>query len=133
MRAVEYLDQIKKLDAIISNKGEEYRRSVELASGLGEFSVGERVQASRNLQQIPNAIARYIDIEREIDELKRKRSEIIGTIERLPSVEYKILYQLFVKDSTLKELAYQFDKSYDWVKKKKHKALKIVQGMIDEN
>ena len=133
MRAVEYLDQIKKIDAIIENKSEEYRKSVELASGLGDFSVAERVQSSRNLQQIPDAIARYIDLEREIDELKRKRSEIIGTLERLPSVEYKILYQLFVKDSTLKELAYQFDKSYDWVKKKKCKALKIVQGMIDEN
>lgn len=132
MRAVEYLDQIKKIDAIISNKNEEYRRLVELSSGLGDFSVSERVKSSRKLQQIPNAIAKYIDIEREIEDLKRKRAEIIGTIERLPSVEYKIIYMLFVKDYTMKEIAYHFHKSYDWAKKKKGKALKMLQNMIDE-
>lgn len=132
MTAGEYLDQIKKIDAIIANKSEEYRRLVELATGLGDFSVTERVQSSRNLKQIPNAIAKYIDIEREIDELKRKRAEIIKTIEQLPSIEYKIIYMLYVEDYTRKEIAYQFKKSYEWVKKQRQKALKHVQQMIDE-
>lgn len=132
MKAEEYLDQIKKIDSIIANKSEDYLRSVELASGLGNFSVAERVQSSRNLQQIPDAIAKYIDIEREIEDLKRKRAEIIQTIERLPAVEYKIIYKLYVKDFTLKEVAYHFDRSYDWVKKKKRKALNRIQIILDE-
>lgn len=132
MRAEEYLDQIKKIDAIIINKSEDYRRWVGIASGNGGFSVGERVQASRNLQQIPNAIAKYIDIEREIDDLKQKRAEIIKTIEQLPSVEYRIIYMLYVKDFTLKEVAYDFGMSYEWVKKRKNKALRMVQNILDK-
>lgn len=132
MRAEEYLDQIKKIDAIITNKSEEYMRLVELSQGLGNFSVSERVQSTRNLQQIPNAIAKYIDLEREIDELKRKRAEIIKTIEQLPSVEYKIIYNLYVKDFTLKEIAYDFGMSYEWVKKWKQKALRMIQNIIDK-
>jgi DNA-directed RNA polymerase specialized sigma24 family protein len=132
MTAEEYLDQIKKLDAIITNKSEEYRRLTELSEGLGNFSVAERVQSTRNLQQIPNCIAKYIDLEREIDDLKRKRAEIIKTIEQLPSIEYKLIYKLYVKDFTLKEIAYDFDRSYEWVKKHKRKALRMVQSMIDK-
>jgi RNA polymerase sigma factor (sigma-70 family) len=94
--------------------------------------VGERVQASRNLQQIPNAIAKYIDIEREIDDLKQKRAEIIKTIEQLPSVEYKIIYMLYVKDFTYKEIAYDFGMSYEWVKKRRKNALRLVQDIIDK-
>jgi DNA-directed RNA polymerase specialized sigma subunit len=132
LRAEEYLDQIKKIDAVIINKSEEYRRWVGIASGHGDFSVGERVQASRNLHQIPNAIAKYIDIEREIDDLKQKRAEIIKTIEQLPSVEYKIIYMLYVKDSTLKEIAFDFERSYEWVKKRRKNALRMVQNIIDK-
>ena len=134
MTAEEYLEQIKKIDAMIGNKDEEYRRLVGLASGLGDFSVAERVQSSKNLQQIPNAIAKYIDVEREIEGLKRKRAEIIKTIERLPLVEYKTIYILFVKDGdfTLKDIAWEFHKSYDWAKKKKRRALGLIQKIIDE-
>lgn len=134
MRAEEYLDQIKKLDAIIINKSERYRQCVEQASGLGDFSVGERVQRTRNLQQIPDAIAKYIDLEREIEDLKEKRAEIIKTIERLPFVEYKTIYILFVKEGnfTLKDIAWEFNMGYDWAKKRKAKALRMVQAMLDE-
>lgn len=126
------MDQIKKIDAIIINKTEDYRRWVELSKGLGDFSVSERVQSSRNLRQIPNAIARYIDIEREIADLKRKREEIIKTIERLPSVEYELIYKLYVKDYTLKEVAYHFKRSYEWAQKKKRNALCLIRDMLDE-
>ena len=132
MIAEEYLDQIKKIDAIIRNKSEDYRRWVDLASGLGDFSVSERVQSSRNLQKNSNAIINYIAIEQEIDELKRKRAEIIRTMEQLPSIEYKILYKLYVEDYTRKEVAYLFHRSYEWVKKKRQRGLKLIQKMIDE-
>ncbi len=132
MTAEEYLDQIQKIDDIISNKREDYKRWVEIASGLGDFSVSERVQSSRNLQKNQNAIISYVAIEQEIDELERKRQAVISTIERLPSAEYKVIYKLYVKDYTLKEVAYSFKRSYEWAKKKKQRGLRLIQGMIDE-
>lgn len=120
--------------------GEEYRRLVGRSSGLGDFSVTERVQSSRNLQQIPEAIVGYIDVERDmialnrrIEALKQKREDIIKTIEQLPTIEYEIIYNFFVKEnpSTRKELAYQYGMSLDWVKKHKSRGLILVQRILD--
>ena len=132
MTAEAYLEQIKKLAAIIENKKEEYTRWVGLASGGGDLSAVERVKASKNPRQIPQAIVQYVELEREIRELMRQRDAIIATIERLPAIEYQILYRLYVKDCTLKEIAYQFHKSYAWAKKKKKNALRLVQSLVDK-
>lgn len=146
MRAEEYLDQIKKIDEMILNKldiikgkNDDYNLWWERASGLGGVSESERVQSSRNLQQIPDAIAKYMDIEREIERLnqqievlKQKREDIIKTIELLPSIEYKIIYKLYVKDFTMKEIAYNLHMSYEGVKKRKNKALRFIQNIIDK-
>lgn len=146
MRADEYLDQIAKIDAIVINKSEEckklndeFKRLKALASGLGGFSVSERVQSTRDLQKNAHMIIDYVDLEkeikkimREIDELKQKRAEIIKTIERLPSAEYKVIYALYVKDFTRKEVAYHYKKSIEWVKQRKARGLKLIQAMIDE-
>lgn len=132
MTAEQYLEQIQKLDVIIINKLADYNRWVAIAGGLGGVSVGDRVQSSRNLQRGSDAIGRYIDIEREIDALKQKRLDIIKTVEQLPPIEYDLIYRLYVQGHSLKEIAYHFDKSYDWVKKRKRKALGMVQKLIDE-
>lgn len=132
MTAEEYLGLIKKIDAIIVNKLRDHARWVEVAEGLGGASVGERVQSSRNLQQMPTAIGNYIDIEGEIRALERVRQEIIHTLEQLPYTEYETLFLLYVGDQTLKEVAYYFKKSYDWAKAKKRTALQHLQEIIDE-
>lgn len=132
MTAEKYLQRIKQIDAIIVNKINDHKRWVELAEGLGGFSVSERVQSSRNLYKIPDAIGRYIDIENEISALKMERQAIIRTIERLPPTEYDLIYKLYVQDYTMKEIAYQKSKSYGWVKLKKKRALELVQALIDK-
>lgn len=132
MRAVEYLEQIKKIDVIILNKRKERQRWASIADGLGGFSVSDRVQTSRNLHRGSDAIGEYIDIDREIEELEAKRQGIIDTIQRLPYNEYRVLYMLYVEEHMLKELPSEFNKSYAWVKDKKRKALKHVQNILDE-
>ncbi len=131
MTAEEYLSQIKKIDVIIKNRLRDHARWVEVADSLGGNFDGERVQSSRNLHRGADAIGNYIDIEREIADLKRKRQEIINTIERLPSTEYDLIYKLYVEDYSMKEIAYIKKKSYDWVKFKKKYALMLVQAMLD--
>ena len=132
MVAEQYLDRVKKIDTMLKNKIRDYHRWMEIAEGLGGGSLGERVQTSRNLHQLPAALGCYVDLEEEIRSLKQERQEIIKTIERLPSTEYDLIYKFYVQDYTLKELAYHFGKSYDWVKLKKKHALMLVQTMLDE-
>jgi DNA-directed RNA polymerase specialized sigma subunit len=129
------LERIKQIDAIIADENEEYEKLFEIASGFGGgFSIGERVQSSKNLQKMPDAVGAYMEVEKRIKALKRERQEIIDTIRTLPTNEYKILYKLFVKEPAflLKELPDEFGMSYDWVKKTKRKALEHLQAILDE-
>ena len=132
MTAEKYLEQIRMLDDMILTKLKEYNRWVAIAEGMGGFSVAERVQCTRNLQRGADAIGEYIDLEREINKLKRRKNEVIGTIQQLPFNEYKILYRIYNDGRMLKELPSEFDKSYEWVKKTKKKALRRLQGILDE-
>lgn len=132
MTAEEYLEQIKKLDAIISNKMQDYEDKVGIAGGLGNYSTSERVQSSRNLHRNADNIIEYISIEEEIKELQRKRKSIIETLQKLPCDEYKILYHIYVNGNMVKELPSIFHKSLEWVKWKKRKALDQLQQIIDE-
>lgn len=132
LTAEKYLEQILKIDAIILNKLKEYKRWVDVAEGVGGFSVSDRVQSTRNLHRGADAIGEYIDLEREITELKRRKNEVLGTLQQLPLDEYKVLYKIYVEGLMLKELPSQLDKSYDWVKKKKRIGLKLLQDILDE-
>lgn len=132
MTAVECLQQIKRYDYIIANKLKEHRRWVEVADGIGGFSVGERVQSSRNLHKGADAISNYIDIEREIKELEKKRQNMIDVVQKLSPIEYDILYKLYIEDHVMKELASEYHKSYAWVKEKKRKALAHLQEILDK-
>lgn len=133
MTAIQYLQQIKRYDYIIANKVKEYRHWVEVADGMGGFSAGERVKSSRNLQKGANAINNYIDVEREIKELKRKRQEMIDVVQKLSPIEYDILYKLYIEGYVMKELASEYHKSYAWVKEKKRKALAHLQEILDKS
>ena len=133
MTAEEYLKQIRMIDDIIIDLMKDYKRWKDIADGLGGgFSVGDRVQTTRDLHKGENAIIEYISIDGEIKALKRKRQGIIDTIQSLPHYEYKVLYAIYVDGLMLKELPSVFDKSYDWAKKMKRKALDHVQQIIDK-
>lgn len=131
MDAVEYLEKYKKIDAVIANKLEQHRRWVQIAEGLGGASTGERVQSSRNLDQIPNAIVNYVYIEQEIAALKREQEGIVKTLERLPFEEYETLYMLFIGDGSLKDVAWYFKRSYEWAKRRKKSGLDRLQSLLD--
>lgn len=134
MTAEKYIAQVKKLDVIILNKYKERKRWEEIADSLGGFSVSDRVQTTKNPHRGTDAVDEYLDIDREIEVLKQERQAIINTIQRLPFIEYDILYKLFVeeKEYTLKEIAYEYSKSYEWAKARKKKALKHLQQIIDK-
>lgn len=132
MTAERYLMQIETIDINIAIKQKEYARLVAKASSIGGFSVGERVQSSRNLQRGADTICEYIDVESEINALKAKKTAILDTLQRLPSKEYRILYRVYVEGAMIKELPSEFNKSYSWVQMKKRKALEHLQAILDE-
>ena len=130
--AEKYLKRLSKIDVLIANKANEVNRWKDISMSLGGFSAVERVSSSKSPHGKSDAVCEYIDLEREIETLKAERRKMMHTIERLPSVECDLIYKIYVQAYSLKELAFHYKKSYDWVKKRKRKALKLLQEFLDE-
>lgn len=135
MKAKAFLEQLAKLNKLIENKMIEQQQWKSIAVGSGQGTDSERVQSSGNPQKMADAVARYIDIEREIDaaidKYVNKRNHIISVIEQLPVTEYDILHKVYVQGVPLDEVAVAFGKSYSWVTSKHGRALKAVQDILD--
>lgn len=136
MKAKEYLQQVKKLDVMISNKIAEKAHWMAIASSTGAFSTTEKVQSSGSQQKMADAVDRYIDIEREIDEqidkLVDTKNELLGTIEQLDAIEYDLLHKIYVQYRPLNEVADSYGKTYSWATTVHGRALKNVQRILDE-
>lgn len=136
MTAKEYLEQIGKLDALIKNKLIEVERWRDIALSITTQTGGERVQSSGDQQKMASAVAKYVDIEKEltaaIDRFVDLRSEIISVIEQLQQEEYELLHLVYVQNFTLTEAADKMNYSYSWVTWMHGKALLNVQKIIDK-
>ena len=136
MTAKEYLEQIDKLDALIKNKLIELEQWKSVAFGITAQMGGDRVQSSGDQQKMASAIAKYIDIEREIDasidRLVDLRNEVISTIEQLKKEEYELLHLVYVQQLSLRDAADKMSYSYSWATWAHGKALLNVQKIIDK-
>lgn len=136
MNAKEFLRQIKKLDRLIENKLIEIQRWKDIANNTTATLSGERVQSSGNPQKIADAICRYIDLEREInqdiDKLVDTKKDVIGVIEQLNATEYDIIHKIYVQHLTLEDVADAYDRTYSWATTIHGRALKHVQNILNK-
>ena len=136
MNAKEFLRQIKKLDRLIENKLIEIQRWKDIANNTTATLSGERVQSSGNPQKIADAIGRYIDLEREInqdiDKLVDAKKDVIGVIEQLNATEYDVMHKIYVQYLTLEDVADAYDRTYSWVTTIHGRALKHVQNILNK-
>lgn len=136
MKAKEYLMQVSKADRMIQNKISEIDRWKSIALSTSVSANENRVQSSGSQQKMADAIARYVDIQKEIDAqidaLVDKRQEIIATIEMLPEAEYDILYMVYIQGTELNDLAVIRGKSYTWATTTHGRALSHLQKILDE-
>jgi hypothetical protein len=146
MNAKEFLRQVQKLDRLIENKLVERDQWLSMATSTTAASApetGVRVQSSGSQQKMADAVSRYIDIERDIDDcidrLYDEKRKIIKVIEKLDVVQYDILHKMYVgirKNHKTHYLSFNdiadiYDKSYSWATTMHGIALKHVQKIID--
>lgn len=137
MNAKEFLRQIKKLDKLIENKLAEVQKWKEIASNTAPQMMGDKVQSSGNPQRIADAICRYIDLEREInndiDNMIEIKKAVIGVIEQLNATEYDVLHKVYVQGFTFDEVAIACKRSTSWATTVHGRGLKHVQKILDQN
>ena len=136
MKAKKFLNQVKKIDAMITNKLIEKDQWMAIALNTAPQSNGERVLASGNNQKMADAVERYIDLEKEInteiDRLVGSKREIIGIIEQLNPTEYDVLHKVYIQGMTLPEVSMALNKSYSWVTSAHGRGLKNVTDILGE-
>ncbi len=137
IQAKAYLQQIEKIETLIRNKETEISQWRSMATGIkSSFPAGERVQSSGRPQKMADMVARYVDLEKEmneqIDRLIDARREIISVLEQLDKTEYNLLHLIYVQYFTLKEAAVMMKKGYSWATTVHGTALKHVQEILDE-
>lgn len=136
MNAKHYLQQIAKLDTIITNKLIEKEQWREIAMGVTAHSDGVRVQSSGSQQKMANAIERCIDMEAEIDSLVDRlvalKREVTGVIEQLNATEYDVLHQIYIQHKSFYDVAEAKNKSYSWITTVHGRALANVQKILNE-
>ena len=130
-KADEFVKRIRQIDHIIARRMVEYERWNSIASDIGCPSLGERVSSSRNLNRGADAICSYVGIDSEIASLGEERERIVKILDRLPTDEHDVIFELYVDSLSIKEVAYQHHRSYEWVKIKRKKALELIQSMLD--
>lgn len=151
MKAQAFLEQLETLDTIIGNKLAEREHWRSIALGITGSTEGERVQSSGSQQKMADAIDRYVDIGKEIDEtidrLTDKKLEVIRLLDKLAFVNrrhYDILHKMYVghvvtkPDGTFATIRMDFTdyanlygKSYSWATTVHGRALQNFQRILD--
>ena len=136
MKARDYLDRLEMLDTVISNKLIERQQWREIALSVTAHSDDVRVQTSGSKDKMANALARCVDMEREIDGLIDKlvdlKKDVCSVIEQLSVDEYDVLHKLYIQRLSFDEVAAAKNRSKSWVTTIHGRALQNVQAILNE-
>lgn len=146
LKARYFLKQPKKLDLMIKNKLIEKAQWQDIAKGTTSSSQSvkingvlhnmEKVQSSGSQQKMADAIDRFVDMEREIDEIVDKlidtKKDVISVIEQLKEIEYDVLHKIYIQYLTFDDVADAYNKTYSWVTTVHGRALKNVQRILNQ-
>lgn len=131
-----FLNQVRKIDILIKHKQDEIQQLRSLAESTS-INLGERVQSTGSHQRMADGVDKIVDMERELNadiyRLMMAKKELLEVIEQLPTDQYNLLYQVYVKGRTLQDYAIQYDRSYNWVKSVHGRALVNVRNILKEN
>ncbi len=135
MRAIEFLEQIEKIDTMIANKLEEIEQWKTLAMSTTAAINGDRVQSSGSQQKMADATLEYLtiesDLKADIEKLKKARRDIVSVIEQLPVIQYDVLHKIYIQGLTFQQIAEIHGKSKGGIGDIKKKAVRNVQAILD--
>ena len=132
MNAKLYLEQIEITDTRINQKQIQLEELKLQATTTGGFSYNDKVKSSPSGDTLCNAVARYADLEREIndsiDHFAAVKNHIINEIQLLGDVKYmKILFMKYVQYKRLELIAVEMNYTYQYTKEMHGNALQCFQ------
>ena len=126
MKAKEYLRQVELMNIKIDTKIKQLEELKILATCTGAINAKpDKIQSNPCGDKMENAVAKYVDLEREInnqiDAYVDKKQFIVSQIHELNAGEQTLLYvQILVKRyidfKSLEQIAVELDRSYAYVR-----------------
>ena len=119
---------------MISDKLDEINRLKDMCMNMSVTSDKPNVKSSPNQDKLADAIAKIVDLEKEIDKLVdgmiAQRNRIINQIDALGNTkEYRVLTMRYVKGLKMSQIAFEMDLTVDSTKRIKRDALKIFESI----
>ena len=124
MDVLKFLDEIKKVIALIENKTIEAMQWQNVAEGTSGSGEGERVRSSNVGKMVETGVVNKVAILEEVENLKIRLAGMLKLIEQLPADEYDLIHKVYVQDYTLKQFARSRKRGDTWASEK-HKSAKL--------
>ena len=138
MKAFDYLNQIKKMDAKINNDIEELESLQTLATKTTSALGGIAVKASGSQQKMADCVVKIMELKKTID------AEVDAYVEYKDNVKRfiheacdadccRLLYLRYFHFATWEAIAKEMNYSREWITRELHKrAIRQVQCKLDE-
>ncbi|SMC38396.1 DUF1492 domain-containing protein [Papillibacter cinnamivorans] len=135
MTAKEYLMQYREAYDAISDKLDEIRRLLAMATKMNQTISSDRVSASHNQDKLSSAVARIADMKSEIDDemkyLIEMKRIVLSTINSIPNKRQRRVLRLrYINGMRWEEIAVKIERDYRWVHRLHGKALIEVEKII---
>lgn len=138
MKAFDYLNQIKRMDAKINNDIEELASLQTLATRTTSALGGNRVQASSGHQKMADCVIKITELKRdinlEIDIFVKYKDDVRRLIHEACDADCcRLLYLRYFQFETWDVIAEELKYSREWITRGLHKkAIKQLQIKLDE-
>ena len=137
MKAIEYLEQVEKMDARINSNIEEIAQLEALATKTTSVMGGERVQSSGSQDKMGDCAAKIADLQielnRQIDEYIEFKNQARDVINECDADCLTLLKKRYFFYKKWEEIAVEMNFTYQWVSGGLHqRALAQVQRVLDD-
>lgn len=130
--AYEYLESVRKISKIIENKRAEYEEVFNIATQINVKADG-MPHATGASDKVGNACVKLNDLSDQINQnillLVNFKNEVVSNLEKLPTAQYDILYDLYIKQIPLGNYADRTNKRINTVKKHRGEAVKSLSEL----
>ena len=136
MNVQDWLGQVRKLDELINAKLAERQRLIDIATDISAKPIDGMPYTNTGTvsQKMQNAVADLVDLESEINQMIDRyvdyKQEVIGVLEKLPSLQYGVLHRSYIRGMTNEQIAEDMDYSVRQILRIKKKSLQNLENVI---
>lgn len=137
MNAQEWLEQVRKLDQLISAKLAERDRLKDMATDISPKPMDGMPFDNRGTvpRKMENAVVRLIDLANELNKLIDlyidHKTKVVKALEQLPAKEYGVLHRYYIRGMTWEQVAEDMTYSTQQIWRIRKKALKNLEDVIE--